>query len=86
MSEKISVDADGLAGLLAHALQSGTIDKWAVIAVEWAQGAEREIERLRRMLEIFQGRLPVEIIGCQIVKDGDTIRIEPAEAEKQHHA
>jgi len=42
-----------------------------------------QVKRLQTTLDVAYGGLRVELIGCRVVRDGDTIRIEAAEAAKK---
>ena len=49
MSERLTINelsVDALRTLLDHAIQNGTVERWARGALEWAAHADREINRL----------------------------------------
>ena len=43
----IDLDVNMLENLLLDANKNGTLDKWALVALEWMKQAEQEINRLR---------------------------------------
>lgn len=47
---QVTIDAKDLRILAERALQSGTLDKWVVLALEWIEKAETQIVLLRAQL------------------------------------
>jgi hypothetical protein len=44
----ITLNLIDLKNLLTSARKAGTVDRWADIAVEWMEGAQKEIDRLNQ--------------------------------------
>lgn len=47
---QIPIDVDGLEAFMDRAMAAGTLDKWAMLALEWMRNAEAEIVKLRAQL------------------------------------
>jgi hypothetical protein len=49
MSEplKVPIDVNGMKQLYVMAKQNGTLDNWAIVALEWMEKADEEILRLQ---------------------------------------
>ena len=47
---QVKIDAKDLRILADRAVESGTLDKWAVLALEWIDKAETQIVLLRAQL------------------------------------
>lgn len=47
---KVSVNLETLKVLRDHARRAGALDNWAIIAIEYAEGCNAEIERLRLLI------------------------------------
>ena len=48
---KVSVDGQGLERLAKLSIENGTEQNWIAIAVDWILQAEKEIVRLRELIE-----------------------------------
>ena len=47
---QVKIDAKDLRVLAERAIESGTLDKWAVLALEWIDKADTQIVLLRAQL------------------------------------
>lgn len=52
---KVKIDVQGLRSLHETALKTGTLEKWSIIALEWAEMAEQEVTELNARIKELGG-------------------------------